>query len=131
MSPPLGRRSTVQTDTIQVFIAADGIFFFFFFFFFFVPCRKFGSPYLGKQPEELCYPFLSACAVFSCVQTMVWLSELGIFNVRTDADAWDCTRGLYGRRKRVCARSGLWGKNPLPHRALEPASVLCLTFQPS
>ena len=31
--------------------------------------------------------------VFSCVQTMVWLPVFGIFNVRTDVDACDCTRG--------------------------------------
>ena len=52
-------------------------------FYFFVPCGKFGSPYLGKaqQPQEQLYPFLSVCAVFSCVQTMVWLPVFGIFNV--------------------------------------------------
>ena len=40
-----------------------------------VHCRKFfESPYLGKaeQPQEQCYPFLLVCAVFSCIQTMVW-----------------------------------------------------------
>ena len=51
-----------------------------------------------------------------------------IFNVLTDVDAGDCTRGLYGHRKR-----GHWKltleKNPLPHRGLEPASVLRLAFQ--
>ena len=68
-----------------------------------VLCGKFGSPYPGKAqpPQEQRYPFLSVCAVFSCVQTMV---GCGIFNVRTDVvDACDCTRGLYGHRKRVCA----------------------------
>ena len=30
------------------------------------------------------YPFLSVCAVFSCVHTMVWLPVFGIFNVHTD-----------------------------------------------
>ena len=37
-------------------------------------CRKFGSPYSGKtqQSQEQCDPFLSVCAVFLCVQTMVW-----------------------------------------------------------
>ena len=44
---------------------------------------------------------------------MAWLSELVIFNVRTDADAWDCTGGLYGHRKTVCAGSGLCGKKSL------------------
>ena len=56
---------------------------FFFFFFFFVPCGKFGSPYLGKtqQPQEQRHPFLSVCAVFSCVKTMVWLPVFGILCV--------------------------------------------------
>ena len=31
------------------------------------------------------------------------LPVLGIFNVRTDVDACDCTRELYGHRKKVCA----------------------------
>ena len=69
-----------------------------------IPCGKFGSPYLGKVQElqEQRYPFLSVCAVFLCVQTMAWLPAFGIFNVRTDVDACDCTRVLYGHRKRVC-----------------------------
>ena len=69
--------------------------FFFFFFFFFVSCGKFGSPYLGEaqQPQEQRDPFLSVCAVFSCVQTMVRLPGLGIFNVCTEVDECDCTQG--------------------------------------
>ena len=92
---------------------------------------KLVSPYLGKaqQPREQRYPFLPACVVFSCVRTMVWLPVFGIFNVHTDVDACDCTRELYGHRKRVCTGSYLWEKNPLPHRGLEPASVLRLAFQ--
>ena len=52
--------------------------------YFIVPCRTFGSPNLGKaqQLQEQCYPFLSVCVVFSCVQTMVWLLMFGIFNMR-------------------------------------------------
>ena len=39
----------------------DAPFFLFFLKYFFVPCRKFGSPYLGKtqQPQQQRYPFLS------------------------------------------------------------------------
>ena len=83
---------------------------------FFLLCGKFGSPYMGKaqQLQEQRYPFLSVCAVFPCVQTMIWLPVFGFFNVRTDGDACDCTRGLYGHRKRVCTESWLWEKNPLP-----------------
>ena len=58
-----------------------------------------------QQPQEQRYPFLTVRAVFSCVQTMVLLPVLGIFNVRTDVKACDCTRGLYGQRKRVCTGS--------------------------
>ena len=74
------------------------------FFVFIVPCGKFGSPYLGmeQQPQEQRYPFLSVCVVFWCVQTVVWLPVFGTFNVRTEVVANDCTRGLYGHRKRVC-----------------------------
>ena len=48
--------------------------------------------YMGKttaKPVEQRYPFLSVYAVFSYVQTMVWLPAFGIFNVRTDVDACD------------------------------------------
>ena len=33
--------------------------------------------------------------VFLYDQTMAWLPAFGIFNVHTDGDASDCTRGLY------------------------------------
>ena len=39
---------------------------------------------------------------FLCVQTMVWLPVFGIFNVRSDVDAYDCICGLYRHCKRVC-----------------------------
>jgi len=60
-------------------------------------------------------PCLSMCVFFSLhfppLQTVVWLPVFGIFNVRSDVDACDCTRGLYGHRKRVCTGSWLWEKN--------------------
>ena len=40
-----------------------------------------------QQPQEQRYPFLTVRAVFSCVQTKVWLPVLGVFNVRTDVKA--------------------------------------------
>ena len=59
---------------------------------------------------------------------MVWLPMFAIFNVRTDVDVCDCTRGLYGHRKSL-----QWkltpGENPSSHRGHEPASVLRLVFQ--
>ena len=57
-----------------------------------------------QQPQEQRYPFLPVCAVFSRVHTMVWVSVSGIFDVHTDVDACDCTRGLYGHRTKVCTK---------------------------
>ena len=54
-----------------------------------------------------------------CAQTMIWLSLVGIFNVRTDGDASDCTIAHGGctdtvRQSALKVDSGR--KNPLPHR---------------
>ena len=66
---------------------------------------------------------ISACGIFMH-PNIGRLPVFGIFNVRTDIDACDCTRGLCGHRKRVCTGSWLlWEINPLPHRGLEPASA--------
>ena len=96
--------------------------------YFFVPYRK---PYLGKaqQLQEQRYPFLSVCVVFSRVRTLVWLPVSGIFHVHTDADACNCTLGLFWHHKRVCSESWLWEKNPLPHQGLKPTQVLHLACQ--
>ena len=51
------------------------------------------------------------CVQYFCVQTMVRLPVLGIFNVRTDVDACDCTRRLYRHCKRVCTGSWLREKS--------------------
>ena len=100
---------------------------------FFVPCWKFWSNSLGKaqQLQEQRYPFLSVCAVFSCVRTMVWLPVFGIFNVAQTlmlviAHGSRAERTLWVS---ICTGSWLWEKNLLPHRGLEPASVLRLAFQ--
>ena len=58
-----------------------------------------------QEQQEQRYPFLIVCAVFSCVQTKVWLPTLGIFHVRTDVNACDCTQGMDGHCKRVCTES--------------------------
>ena len=81
------------------------------------------------MPQEQRYPFLSMCVVCLCGWTMVWLPVCFISNVYTDVDAFHCSRGLYRHCKRVCTRSWLWERNPLPYRGLKPASVLCLVFQ--
>ena len=72
---------------------------------------------------------LYCVVVFSCAQTMVRPPMIGIFNVRRDVDACDCSWGPYGHRKTVCTGSRLWKKNLLPHRRLEPASVLRRALQ--
>ena len=91
--------------------------------------RWLGSPYLGKgqQPQEQRYPFLSVCAVFPMVRTMVQLAVLRIINVGTDVNAFDCTPGCTDT-VRETALEAVWEKNSLPHRGLEPASVLRLGF---
>ena len=70
------------------------------------PFGKFGSPSPDKAEQwpEQRYSFLPMCAVFFCVQTMLWLPVFAIFNVHTDVDACDFTRGLYGHCKRVCTQ---------------------------
>ena len=84
---------------------------------FFAPCGKFGSPYLGRaqQPQEQRYPFLSVCAVFSCVQTTVWPPVFGICDMHTYVYACDCRGGLYGHRKSVCTGVFQGGRRPLTH----------------
>ena len=72
-----------------------------------------------QQPKEQGYLHLLVRAVFSCIQTKVWLPMLGIFNVRTDVNACDCTRGLHGHRKRVCTESWLCKKKTLLHWGIE------------
>ena len=47
-----------------------------------------------QQPQEQRYPFLTVCAVFSCVQTKVGLPLFGIVKVCTDNNACDFTQGL-------------------------------------
>ena len=107
----------------------------FFFFVFFsdatslIVCEKFGSHSWVRlqQPQEQRYPFQPLCAVFSWVQTMVWLPVFGSLT---------CTEMLMqGIGHRGCtntvtesALKGDWEKTRLPHRGIEPASVLRLVF---
>ena len=82
---------------------------FFFFFFFCLPLfMGVKIPFRGRQItfvtvfNSSCHggchiPSLRLdllCAVFSCVQTEVLLPMLGIFNVLTDVNTRNCTRGL-------------------------------------
>ena len=61
-----------------------------------------------QQLQEQCYPFLPMCAVFLCVQTVLWLPVFGNFNVRTEIVVYNYTWGLYGHGKRVCTQSAQW-----------------------
>ena len=98
--------------------------------------------------RALLYTHSYQYAVYSCVQTMgcLGLSEFSIFIVCTDGGASDCTLELCERRrnskhikgskerhlirhKRVCTESWHQEYNPLPHRGIEPVSVLLLAFQ--
>lgn len=65
----------------------------FFFFPFFLHIKSLTGN-LGHLQEQR-YPFLSVCAVFSRVRTMVWPPEFGIFDMHTDAEVCDYTWGLY------------------------------------
>ena len=66
------------------------------------------------------------CAVFLCVQAVVWLPVFAIWNASTHVDARGCNDT--DTVKRVCTGSRLGEKNPLPHRGLEPESALRLAF---
>ena len=48
--------------------------------------------------------------------------DYGLFNVRTDVNAYECTRGCTDtvRESALKVDSGT-EKNPLPHRGIEPA----------
>ena len=70
-----------------------------------------------QQPQEQRYPLLTVPAVCSFAQTKVYLSMLGIFNVHTDVNACDFTRGytdtiresalkVYTERKKSLAAPG-------------------------
>ena len=74
----------------------------------------------AQQVQKQRYPFLLVSAVFSCVQTMVWLPMLRIFNMHTDVDACSFTRGWTNviRESALKADSGekipcrAWDVNP-------------------
>ena len=78
-----------------------------------------------QQQQEQRYKLLTVCVVFLCVQTKVWLSTFGIFNMLRGVYACDCKRGQYRHHERVCTESWLWEKNPLPHWGVKPASAAC------
>ena len=69
----------------------------------FIPCRNLGRltwVRLQQLQEQLALPIpnTTVCAVFTFVQSKVWLPMFGIFNVCTDVNASVCT---YGRMDTV------------------------------
>ena len=68
------------------------------------------------------FPSLSVCAVFSCVQTMLWLPESGICNMHTGADACDCAQGLWEslRRKLTLGKTSLVTRGNQTHIIFAP-----------
>ena len=105
-----------------------------FFFFFILICLFLVLHCPLRETHIHNNPKSSALHSYQCVQYFrVSKQRYGCqclgFNVCTDVDACDCTRGLYGHRKVVCNKSWLWERNPLPPLGLEPASVLRLDFQ--
>ena len=77
-----------------------------------------------QQPQEQRYPFLTLHAVFSCVQTKVWLPVLGIFNVRRMLMHANAPGGSKDTERESALKVD-WEKNPSPHRRIEPASAAC------
>ena len=69
--------------------------------------------YGEQQPQEQRYPFLPVCAVFLCVQTMVWLPTFEVFTVCTEVDA--CGKSRERHSKRVVGTESWVSKNILPH----------------
>ena len=51
--------------------------------------------------------------------------DYGIFNVRTDVNAWDCAQGSADTVRESALKVDSGRKNPLPHRGIEPASAAC------
>ena len=95
---------------------------FFFFLHFINPLREI----LVAQPQEQRYPVLTVGAVFSYFQTKVVLPMLGtVMYSQMSVNTGECTRGLYGHRKRVCTESWHRDKDPLPHWGIKPASSSC------
>ena len=79
-----------------------------------------------SQLQQSCYLTYSACWVFSVsviYQTLTWTKgSLTCTQILMHVIAhW----GVRGHRRRACAESWLWEKNPLPHLGIEPASAAC------
>ena len=69
-------------------------------------------------------------ALSPCVQTILWLTILWLFNIQTDVNKYDCTLGLCKHHRRIsqCWKLVLGTKNPLVHQGVEPASAASWTY---
>ena len=85
--------NTWHPSSLQLSFFLTFLFFFFFYFIYPFAGKKGRLTWIRQQPQEQRYRFLPVCAVLSSVQTKVWLPKLGIFNMHTDVNACDCTRG--------------------------------------
>ena len=89
-------------------------------------------PWRKPAATESRYPTYGAYWVFKCFHNPSNSDmDYGMFNVHTNVNACDCTRGCTDTRKRVCTESWHWEKNPLPHRGIEPASAACRSDVPA
>ena len=70
---------------------------------------------------------LNVCSIFC---TYIVLGTSKVHKDVTDADACECTQGLYRKhRNKVCTENGFYLKNLMQHRGLEPAPVWRLAFR--
>ena len=60
----------------------------------------------------------------SVIHRTVTIMDYRIFNVLTDVNACDCTRGCT-KAVRECTDRWLWEKNPLKHHGIETVSAAC------
>ena len=107
-----------KLDEIKVYPIV--VFFFFFFSLFFsiilFPCpftlvwNSCCPPWVRHGSWKSSATHSYQCAVFSCVQTMVWLPVFGILQLM---HAIGGHMGVYGQCKRVCTGSWLWEEKTL------------------
>ena len=83
---------------------------------------------VGKPAAtELCYPTYWACWVSQCFHKSLNSDmDHGIYHMRTDANACECTQRCTDTRKRVCTESWLWEKKSLAAQRNQTC-ISCMT----
>ena len=76
-----------------------------------------------QQLQEQCYPFLPACAVFSHVQTMAWLTVFRTFNMHKCQCICHHVEAV-----QTSEESFHWKLTLMLHQGLEPALYLTFTM---